>query len=91
MVTVPGFGHHDHHLSREVDLAFTTWSALLTTLKDALADGSWATQSFEVDGMKKTYRSIDEFMALYKEVERRANVDAGTGGPQFIGMRVNRG
>lgn len=48
-------------------MAFTTWSALRTAIKDAIADyvaGSPITGSYTINGRTMTYRSIDDLKNL---------------------------
>lgn len=48
-------------------MAFTSWSALRTAIKDAIADyvaGSPITGSYTINGRQMTYRSIDELKKL---------------------------
>ena len=58
---------------------FTTWSDLLTQLRNDLASGNFARISSYTtpDGRSTTYRSIDDFWKLYREVEQRAAAEEG--------------
>ncbi|MDL2306637.1 hypothetical protein LJC48_01220 [Desulfovibrio sp. OttesenSCG-928-C06] len=61
---------------------FTTWSALLADMKADLASGAWRTMSsYSVPGpngvRSVSYRSLDEFMDLYKWVEDEAVKESG--------------
>lgn len=51
-------------------MAFTTWAALRTAIKDAIADhvdGSPCTGSYEIEGRKMTYRNFNELTRLYQK------------------------
>jgi hypothetical protein len=51
-------------------MAFTTWSALRTAIKDAIADyianGGPVTGAYSINGRSLTYRSIDDLEKLLK-------------------------
>ncbi len=61
-------------------MPFTTWADLAAKMRDDLASGNWRTESYEFDGMKKKYRTADDFWRDYDEVERRAVLEEN-GGP----------
>ena len=49
---------------------FTTWGALRTAIKDAIANqvaGAPCTGSYSIAGRVMTYRSFDELVDLYKK------------------------
>ena len=58
---------------------FTTWSDLLTQLRNDLASGSFAriASYTKPDGNSTTYRSIDDYWKLYREVEQRVAEEEG--------------
>ncbi len=58
---------------------FTSWAALLTQLQNDLAAGNFSRiASYTTpDGRATTYRSIDDFWTLYREVEQRAAAEEG--------------
>jgi hypothetical protein len=48
-------------------MAFTTWSALRTSIKDAIADyiaGSPCTGEYSINGRRLVYRSVDDLKKL---------------------------
>lgn len=50
-------------------MAFTTWAALRTAIKDAIADyvaGAPCVGEYEINGRQLKYRSIKELKELYK-------------------------
>jgi hypothetical protein len=62
-------------------MAFTTWSALLTSLKNDLAGGTWARKQYSTpDGSSVTYRDIDEFLKFYRFVEDKAGAESSSSG-----------
>jgi len=51
-------------------MAFTTWTALRTAIKDAIANhvaGSPCTGEYEIGSRRMKYRSFDELMNLYRQ------------------------
>lgn len=59
-------------------MAFTTWAALLITMRDDLANGTWKVSSYSVPGRSTTYTDVEKFMEVMDYVEIRAQQDAGT-------------
>ena len=63
-------------------MAFTTWTALRSAIKDALADhvaGSPCTGSYSIGGKTLQYRSYQDLLALYERTyELEALESAGT-------------
>lgn len=58
-------------------MAFTTWSALKTRMLDDLASGKWMLKSYTIDGVSRTFVSIDEFMKVLEYAERKAAQESG--------------
>ena len=51
-------------------MAFTTWTALRTAIKDALADhvaGSACVGEYSISGRSLKYRTYEELIALYEK------------------------
>ena len=71
-------------------MAFTTWTALRTAIKDAIANhvaGSPCTGSYSIRGRSHTYRSYDELVALYEKTFVLEGMDS----PGSVGTRVSYG
>jgi hypothetical protein len=63
-------------------MAFTSWTALKEKMLNDLATGDWAKVSSYSIGTgattrSLTYRSLKEFMDLFREVEARAGEEGG--------------
>jgi hypothetical protein len=63
-------------------MAFESWTALKQKMMDDLASGNWAkVSSYSVStgsgSRTMTYRSIEDFMKLFHEVEARAAEEGG--------------
>jgi hypothetical protein len=57
---------------------FTSWTALLEQLRNDLASGAYSrVASYTLNGRTVTYRSVDEFWKLYREVEAQAAAEDG--------------
>jgi hypothetical protein len=65
-------------------MAFTTWSALRDSIKDAIADyvsnGGPCTGSYSINGRSLTYRSIDELKRILKLTYEMEEIES-TGDP----------
>lgn len=53
-------------------MPFSTWSQLLSKMRDDLATGNWRKKSYDIDGMKTEFFSPEEFMKMFLFVEKRA-------------------
>ena len=53
-------------------MPFSTWSQLLSKMRDDLATGNWRKKSYDIDGMKTEFFSPDEFLKMFLFVEKRA-------------------
>lgn len=58
-------------------MAFTTWSALKTSILDAIADGSILTQSYTIAGRTRTFRNLDEVMRFLSLCDRMIAAEGG--------------
>ena len=71
-------------------MAFTTWTALRTAIKDAIADhvaGSACTGEYSIGGRSLKYRSYDELIALYEKTYVLESLES----PGTAGTRVSYG
>lgn len=61
-------------------MAFTTWTALKTSMLDDLAAGKWRVKSYQLgaDGPSTVYRSWADFQAALEYVTSKAGQEAGT-------------
>lgn len=59
-------------------MAFTTWAAFLSQLKDDLVSGAWKYKSYSIDGRTTTYSSFSEFKSVLEFAEKKAAEEAGT-------------
>jgi hypothetical protein len=59
-------------------MAFTTWTALRTSMLDDLASGSWKTKSYSIGDMTRTFRDFEDFKAMLDYVETRAAAESST-------------
>jgi hypothetical protein len=56
-------------------MAFTTWTALKTSILDAIANhvaGAPCTGEYEIEGQRMKYRSFDELERLYNFASKQA-------------------
>lgn len=58
-------------------MAFTSWAALETAVKDSIADGNVLVREFEMNDRKIKFRSWAEVWAFLDEVEAKAREDSG--------------
>ena len=60
---------------------FTSWSAMLTDLKNKIANRDLAVHSYRTpDGTFVQYRTIEEMFAAIGEIEARIEADSATSG-----------
>jgi len=71
-------------------MAFTSWTALLAELKNDIASGNWRLKRYQIGEVENEYRAFSDFMAMFHEVEHRANLESqSTAAP--IGRAYARG
>ncbi len=58
-------------------MAFTTWTDLLTAMRDDLASGRWRRKSYTIGDARVEYTSIQEFLDGLRWVESRAAIESG--------------
>ena len=71
-------------------MAFTSWTALRTAIKDAIADhvtGSACTGEYSISGRSIKYRSYNELIALYEKTYVLESMES----PGSVGSRVSYG
>lgn len=71
-------------------MSFTSWTALRTAIKDAIADhvaGAACTGSYNIAGRHITYRTYDELCGLYEKTFVLENME----NPGSVASRVSYG
>lgn len=69
-------------------MAFTTWTALRTTVRDSLADGSWKYRSYDALGRAVRFSSLKEVMEFLDYVDKKiAEVTLAGGSRNFVSFR----
>lgn len=58
-------------------MAFSTWTALKTSLLDAIADGSILTSSYAINGRSHSFRSLDEAMRFIQFCDQQIAAESG--------------
>lgn len=67
------------------------WASLKTSLETDLATGNWRTQSYQVQGLARTFHSLDDFMKFYDWVAGKAADEtavAAAGGSSTVAGRT---
>jgi hypothetical protein len=57
-------------------MSFSSWSALVADVKDALASGDWRTREFDIDGLRRSFSSLKETTDFLEYCEYRAQREA---------------
>lgn len=60
-------------------MAFSTWTALKTTILDALDDGSVLTKSYSIGDKQHSFRDLTEVLAMLKYIDTKIAAEAGGG------------
>ena len=72
-------------------MSFSTWTALKNQMLDDLASNNTTHGSYtDPTGRTLNYRSFLDWQRLFEFVEKRARIESGTSGPQFVSGRVRR-
>ena len=57
-------------------MAFTTWSALKTSILDDIASGSVLTKSYAVGDVNRTFRDLREVMEFLKFIDFQISAES---------------
>ena len=70
-------------------MAFTTWAALRTAIKDAIADhvaGDACTGSYSIGNRSLTYRSFEELVELLEKTYTLENLESSGARSQMVSV-----
>jgi hypothetical protein len=59
-------------------MAFTTWSALKTSILDDMASGSVLTKSYAVGDVNRTFRDLSEVITFLKFIDYQISAETTT-------------
>jgi len=59
-------------------MAFTSWSATVQTIKDAIADRTWQNRSISIDGLETTFTHFEELLKALRYAQHMAELETTT-------------